>query len=70
MGIRLEHTARRYRTPAFVSSTTPLALARRDLLGRARVTLGDEQALSGEDIGETRREIFRLSRLATRQFFS
>lgn len=56
MGIRLEHTTRRYQTPPFAASMDPLALACKDLLGRARLTLGDEHSLSGADIGETAAE--------------
>lgn len=52
MLIRLEHGAHRYPAPAFAAPQTTLALARRDLLGQVRVTLGEDQTLPSRDIGE------------------
>ncbi len=73
MGIRTDHHARRYRTPAFAPPPDPLELAAKFLLGQARVTLGEPSFLpsgeSGDRISDLARRFEDLRfELVTRQF--
>jgi hypothetical protein len=52
MGIRLEHSARRYQAPELATPASRLDLARGELLGRVRYTLGDEQLPLIRDVGD------------------
>ena len=52
MGIQLEPSTRRYRAPRLAASTNRYDLARKELLGRVRVTLGDGQSAFAYDAGD------------------
>jgi hypothetical protein len=70
MQLQLEHNAHRYRPPVFVATVSRLSRAHEELLGRARVTLGDEQFFPTREIGESatslawRHEALRFELLA------
>jgi hypothetical protein len=54
MRVQLEHHTHRYRAPLFVVTTSQMGRARRELLGRSRVILGDEQFFfPNQEIGES-----------------
>jgi len=52
MGIWLEQSTRHYRAPQLAGSMSRFELAREQLLGRVRVTLGDEQSAFAYDAGD------------------